>query len=73
MLATSEDEMAGTKSFASLTDATAVAMEQWRAHHHVFIVENFLKNGDSVIKMQQVFCKHFNIACHGKVPCCNTI
>jgi hypothetical protein len=29
MLATPEDEMAGTVSFASLTDAVAVAMEPW--------------------------------------------
>jgi hypothetical protein len=66
MLATPEDEMAGT-------DATAVAMEQWCAQQHVFTVETFFKNGDSVVKMQQVLCEHFNIACHGKVPCCNTI
>jgi hypothetical protein len=51
MLATPEDEMAGTLSFASLIDATAcsaVATEQ----HHVFIVEMFIENGDSVVKSQ---------------------
>jgi hypothetical protein len=31
MLATPEDKMAGTMSFASLTDAVAVAMKQWSA------------------------------------------
>jgi hypothetical protein len=39
MLATREDAMAGTMSFASLTDAIAVAMEQWSAQHSAFIVE----------------------------------
>jgi hypothetical protein len=29
MFAISEDEMAGTMSFSSLTHAVAVAMEQW--------------------------------------------
>jgi hypothetical protein len=41
MLATPEDEVAGTMSFASLTDAAAVAMDQWSVQHHAFIVERF--------------------------------
>jgi hypothetical protein len=41
MLGTAEDEMAGAMSFASLTDAVAVAMEQWSAQHHAFIAEIF--------------------------------
>jgi hypothetical protein len=39
MLATHEDEMEGAMSFASLTNAIAVAMEQWCMQHHAFIVE----------------------------------
>jgi hypothetical protein len=42
MLATPADDMARTMSFASLTDATAVAMEQWRAEHLV-LLKHFLK------------------------------
>jgi hypothetical protein len=38
--------------FARLTDAVALAMEQWGTQHHVFIVETFLKNGYCVVKMQ---------------------
>jgi hypothetical protein len=34
-VATPEDKMAGTMSFAILTDAIAVAMEQWSVQHHV--------------------------------------
>jgi hypothetical protein len=52
MLATPEDVMVGTMSFASLTDAVAVAVELWTVQHCVFIVETIFKNGDSVVKTQ---------------------
>jgi hypothetical protein len=71
MLATPADEMAGTMSLSSVTDA--VALEAWSAQHRAFIVETFFKNRDSVIKTQRIFPKHFNISRHGKVPCRNTI
>jgi hypothetical protein len=41
MLATPEDEMVGTMSFHSLTDAVAVAMEHRSAQHGAFNVEEF--------------------------------
>jgi hypothetical protein len=41
MLVTPEDEMVGTMSFASLTDAVAVAMEQWSTQYREFIVDTF--------------------------------
>jgi hypothetical protein len=66
MLATPEDEMAETMSFASLTDAVAVAMEQWSTRRHAYIVV-------TVVKTQRIFCKHFNIAHHRKIPCHNTV
>jgi hypothetical protein len=30
----------------------SVAMEQWTAHHCAFVVETFLKNSDSITKIQ---------------------
>jgi hypothetical protein len=33
--------MVGTMLFASLTDAVAVAMEQWSAQRSAFIVETY--------------------------------
>jgi hypothetical protein len=51
-VATPEEEIAVTMSFPSLTDAFAVAMEQWGAQHCVFISETFFKNGNSVVKTQ---------------------
>jgi hypothetical protein len=41
MLATPEDEMAGTISFASLIDVVVAAMEQLSAQYRAFIVEKF--------------------------------
>jgi hypothetical protein len=38
--------MAGAMSFANVTDAFAVAMEQWSVQCRAFIVEMFLKSGD---------------------------
>jgi hypothetical protein len=72
MLATLKDEMEGTMSFAGLTDAIAVAMEQWSTQC-AFITETSFKNGDSVVKTQRTFHKHFNTAHHKEVPCCNSI
>jgi hypothetical protein len=43
MLATPEDETAGTISFSSSTDAVAVATEQWSSQHRAFIIEFFFK------------------------------
>jgi hypothetical protein len=51
-VATPEDEMAGTMSFASLTDTIAVAMEQWSMQDCAFIAETIFKNGNSVVKKQ---------------------
>jgi hypothetical protein len=47
-------------------------MEQWSAELHAFIVQKIFKKGDSVVKKQPIFRKHFYIAHHGKVPCRNT-
>jgi hypothetical protein len=47
MLATPEDNMAGTMSCASLTDVIKVATEQWSAQNGAFIVKKvFLENVD---------------------------
>jgi hypothetical protein len=43
MLVTLADEMAGIMTLLSLTDAAALAMEQWRLQHPAFIDETFLK------------------------------
>jgi hypothetical protein len=50
---------ARTMSFASLTDAIALTMVQWNAQHHEFIFKHFFKMA-TVVKMQQIFHKHFS-------------
>jgi hypothetical protein len=65
---TPDDDMAGIMPFASLTDAAAVATEQWGLQDHAFIAETCYKNGNSLIKTRRMFRKHFNIARHGKFP-----
>jgi hypothetical protein len=49
MLATAEDERAGTMSFASSTDVTVIAMGQLSVLHSAFIVAKFLQNCYSVV------------------------
>jgi hypothetical protein len=56
MLVASEDEMVGTMSFASLTDAVAVGTEQWSTQHCVFIVETFfLKMATLLLNRSEYF------------------
>jgi len=45
----------------SETQSISVAMERWFAEHHTFVVEMYLKNNDSVVVTQWIFCWHFNI------------
>jgi hypothetical protein len=57
MLATPEDGTAGTTSFASLPDAVAVAMKQWRAQHLASIVEavHFFFLANLLLKCSEYF------------------
>jgi len=60
------------RSVASWFLVISVAMEQWTAQHRAFVVEAYFKNDDSAVTTR-LFHRHFNIPCHGHVPCCNTI
>ena len=61
------------RSAGSCLHAISVAMEQWTAQHHTFVVEAYFKNGDSAVTTQRLFRRHFNIPRHGHVPRRNTI
>jgi hypothetical protein len=61
-----------TMSFASLTDAAAVAMSSGVHNTVRSLLKRFLKMV-TVVKTQQIFCKHFNTAHYSEVPCPNTI
>ena len=45
----------------------------WTALQRAFVVETFLKSGDSVITTQRLFRREFNVPRHGSVPSPNTI
>jgi hypothetical protein len=54
MLATPDEEMAGTMSFASLIDAIAGAMEQWSNIVHL-LLKRFLKTVTFLLKHSLYF------------------
>jgi transposase len=60
------------RSVASWFHAISVALEQWTVQHRAF-VKAYFRIGDSAVTTQQLFRTHFNIPCHGRVPCHNTI
>jgi len=47
-------------------------MEQRIAQHRAFVFEAYFKNGNSAATTR-LFCRHFNISCHSRVPCHKTI
>lgn len=48
-------------------------MEQWSVVHRVFAYDAFVKNNESIVKVQRAFKIHFNIGRHGAVPDRKTI
>ena len=48
-------------------------MQQCNVEHRVFAVEQFFRNNDSVVTVQRLFCRHFNVARDGAIPDRNTI
>ena len=48
-------------------------MPLWTREHRVFAYDTFVKSGESVIKTQRLFRRHFNIGRHDEIPTRNTI
>uniref|UniRef100_A0A146LCR5 BESS domain-containing protein n=2 Tax=Lygus hesperus TaxID=30085 RepID=A0A146LCR5_LYGHE len=48
-------------------------MDRWGVVHRVFALDEFLKNGESVVAVQRAFRIRFNIGRHGTVPSRNTL
>ena len=46
------------RSVASWFHAISVAMEQWTAQHHAFVVEAYFKNGDSAVTTRLIRRHH---------------
>ena len=47
----------------SSDNAVSVAMAHWNVEHRVFAVEQFFRNSDSVVTVQHLFHRKFNIEC----------
>jgi len=48
-------------------------MQQWNVEHRVFAVEQFFRNNDSVVTVQRLLSRQFNVARDGAIPDRNTI
>ncbi|KAJ8890423.1 hypothetical protein PR048_009931 [Dryococelus australis] len=48
-------------------------MPLWTRENHVHAYDIFVKSGESIIQMQQIFRSHFRIGWHGDMPNRNTI
>ena len=59
--------------FNNLLYAISVTMEPWSVQHRAFVVEGYLKNGDSVLRTQHLFQRHFHVDLHGPIPSRNII
>ena len=53
--------------------AVSVAMAHWNVEHRVFVVEQFVRNSDSVVAVQRLFRRKFNVERRGAIPDRNTI
>ena len=52
----------------SSDNAVSVAMAHWNIEHRVFAVEQFFKNSDSVVTVQRLFRRKFNVERRGAIP-----
>jgi len=54
-------------------NAVSVAMAHWNVEHSVFAVEQFFRNSDSVVTVQRLFRRKFNVEHRSAIPDRNTI
>ena len=57
----------------SSDNAVSVAMAHWNVERREFAVEQFFRNSDSVVTVQRLFCRKFNVVRRGAIPDRNTI
>ena len=54
-------------------NAVSVAMAHWNVECRVFAVDQFFRNSDSVVTVQRLFRRMFNVGRRGAIPDRNTI
>ena len=57
----------------STDNAISVSIERWNVEHRVSAVEQFFRNSDSIITVQLLFRRKFNVERRGTIPYLNTI
>ena len=63
----------GRKPAGSSDNAVSVAMAHRNVEHRVFAVEQFFRNSDSVVTVQRLFRRKFNVERRGAIPDRSTI
>jgi hypothetical protein len=63
----------GREPADSTDNAISVAMARCNAEHRVFAVEQFFRNRDSVVTVQRLLRRQFNVERRGSIPDRNTI
>jgi len=58
----------GRESANSSDNAVLVAMAHWNVEHRVFAVEQFFRSSDSVVTVQRLFRRKFNVVRPGAIP-----
>jgi hypothetical protein len=56
----------------SSDNAVSVAMAHQNIKHRVFAIEQFFRNSDSVVTVQRIFRRKFNVERRGAIPDRNT-
>ena len=73
VLGKGEVDDVGLELADSSDNAVSVAMAHWNVEHHVFAVEQFFRNSDSVVMVQRIFRRKFNVEHRSAIPDRNTI
>jgi hypothetical protein len=63
----------GHEPVDSSDNAVSVAMVHWSVEHCVFAVEHVFRNSDSVVTVQCLFRRKFNVGRRGAIPDRNAI
>jgi len=63
----------GREPADSSDNAVSEAMVHWNGERRVFAVEQFLRNSDSLVTVQRLFRRNFNVERRGAIPDRSTI
>jgi len=68
VLGKGEVDDVGCELADSSDNAVSVAVAHWNIEHRVFAVQQIFRNSDSVVTVQRLFCRKFNVVRRGAFP-----